>query len=407
MSNKIINEKVKSMLYKKIEEKTNKMIEIRRYLHQYPEISFEEEETSKYITDFYNNKDVKVERNFGDGYGVVVTIDSGRPGKTIGLRADFDALAIQEETGLPYASKRDGISHACGHDGHTAYMLILAESLYELRRKLKGKIKIIHQPAEEIPPGGALGMIKAGVLDDVDFVLGVHGWTPLPLGTISCTEGPVMTGRSSFKIKILGTGGHGAAPNLANDVNVAASYLVAILQTIVSRRVDPFDMATLTIGNLDGSGLFNVINDSIFLEGDVRYMTEDASEIIEKEFKRIISGFEIMFDVKVELFYESNYPVLNNDRQLTRFVQHSLINSDIEGLIELDTITQNSASEDFAYFAQKIPAVYFFVGQMPDEGQYFPHHHPKFNLNEKSLPLTAKAVGAAALDVLLDYNEQN
>lgn len=394
------DQNLKDKLYKKIEEKTDKMIQIRRYLHQHPELSFEEKETGKYIANFYKDLDVKVESNYGDGYGVVVTIDSGKPGKTIALRADFDGLPVKEETGLPYASQNEGVMHACGHDGHTAYLLILAECLNELKDDFDGKVKIIHQPAEETPPGGAPGMIKAGVLKGVDGIIGVHGWATVPYGTVQCTVGPVMTGRSSFKLTIHGKGGHGSAPNLANDANVAASYFVTIAQTIISRRTDPFDMCTLTIGNFDGRGSFNVIKDSVFLEGDVRFMNVAERPIIEKNFKNIVKGLEIMFGVKVDLFYNADYPVLDNDENLTKEVQYSLENSNIKELEKVDTISRNTASEDFAYFSQNIPGVYMFVGEMPDDGVYSAHHSPTFVINEKALPLAAKTVGAAALDFL-------
>lgn len=402
-NNVFASQALKDKLYAKIEAKTDRMIAIRRQLHEHPELSFKEKATGAFIANFYQGKDVQVQANFGDGYGVVVTIDSGKPGKTLALRADFDGLPVQEETGFPFASQNTGVMHACGHDGHTAYMLILAESLYELKDDWAGKIKIVHQPAEETPPGGALGMIKAGVLDGVDAIIGVHGWAPVPYGTVQCTAGPVMTGRSSFKMTIHGKGGHGSAPHLANDANVAASYFVTIAQTIISRRTDPFDMCTLTFGNFDGKGSFNVIKDAVFLEGDVRFMRDEAREIIETNFKRMVKGLELMFDVKVDLFYDSDYPVLNNDTDLAATIQNSLRHSHIQELTNLDTITRNTASEDFAYFAQKIPGVYLFVGEMPDDGVFYPHHSPKFVLNEKALPLAAKTVGVAALDFLATH----
>lgn len=396
----LADQALKDQLFQKIEAKTDKMIEIRRHLHQMPELSFEEKKTSQYIADFYKDKDVQVQTNFGDGYGVVVTIDSGKPGKTIALRADFDGLPVQEESGVSFASKNEGVMHACGHDGHTAYMLILAECLNELKDQWTGKIKIVHQPAEETPPGGAQGMIKAGVLDGVDGIIGVHGWAPVPYGTVECTEGPVMTGRQSFKLTIHGKGGHGSAPHLANDANVAASFFVMAAQTIVSRRTDPFDMCTLTIGNFDGKGSFNVIKDAVFLEGDLRFMNVKEQPIMEENFKRLVKGLEVMFDVKIDLFYQSDYPVLNNDASFTRLIQHSLKNSHINELQTVDTTSRNTASEDFAYYTNKIPGVYLFVGEMPDDGVFYPHHSPKFVINEKALPLAAKSVGAAALDFL-------
>ncbi len=174
---------VKQELLKRLEEKQDRIIEIRRYLHENPELSFQETETAKYIADFYKDLDCDVRTNVG-GNGIVVTIDSGKPGKTIGIRADFDALPIQEETGLPFASKNPGVMHACGHDGHTAYMLVLGETLIEMKNQLKGKIAIIHQHAEETPPGGAIGMIEDGALEGIDNVFGIHVMTSMETGKI-------------------------------------------------------------------------------------------------------------------------------------------------------------------------------------------------------------------------------
>lgn len=398
------NQSLKNKLYERIDELTPRMIEMRRYLHQHPELSFHEKMTGKYIADYYKDMDVKVETNYGDGYGVVVTIDSGKPGKTVALRADFDGLPVQEDTGLPFKSENDGVMHACGHDGHTAYMLTLVRALYELRNEWSGVIKIIHQPAEEIPPGGAKGMVKAGVLEGVDYVLGAHGMAPLEFGTIGCTVGPVMTGRQSFKMDIHGKGGHGSEPQMANDANVAASFFVVAAQTIVSRRVNPFHRCSLTIGDYEGKSSFNVIKETVHLEGELRFMNNEDQPIMEKYFKKLVKGLEVMFDVKVDLDYITDYPVLNNDEELTHKVEKSLKNSGIKEIKKVDTAYQNSASEDFAYFSNEIPGVFIFYGEMPDDGVWYPQHSSKFLLNEKALPLAAKAVGAAALD-LLSENE--
>ena len=188
-------------LMSKLDEKKDRIIEIRRYLHEHPELSFQEEETSKYIADFYKDVPVdSVETNFGGQRGIVVTIKGSKPGKTIAIRADFDALPIKEETGLPFASKNEGVMHACGHDGHTSYMLVLAETLAEMKDQLKGTIRVIHQPAEEAPPGGAIGMIKAGVLKGVDAIIGIHVMSTMKTGHIYYRSGNTQTGRSYFKL---------------------------------------------------------------------------------------------------------------------------------------------------------------------------------------------------------------
>lgn len=218
-------------LMKKLDEKQDRIIEIRRYLHEHPELSFEEEETAKYISDFYKEVPVdSVETNFGGQRGIVVTIKGSQPGKTIAIRADFDALPIKEETGLPFASKNEGVMHACGHDGHTAYMLVLAETLAECKSQLKGTVRVIHQPAEETPPGGAIGMIKAGVLDDVDAIIGIHVMSNMETGKVYYRSGNTQTGRSYFKLVVQGKGGHGSSPHLANDAIVAASSYKELVQ---------------------------------------------------------------------------------------------------------------------------------------------------------------------------------
>ncbi len=260
-------------LIEALKSKEDKMIEIRRYLHQHPELSFHEDETAKYIAEFYKGKDVEVETNVGPR-GIKVTIDSGKPGKTLAIRADFDALPITEDTGLSFASQNKGVMHACGHDAHTAYMLVLAETLAEMKDSFTGKVVVIHQPAEEVPPGGAKAMIENGVLDGVDHVLGVHVMSTMKTGKVYYRPGYVQTGRAFFKLKVQGKGGHGSSPHMANDAIVAGSYFVTALQTVVSRRLSPFETGVVTIGSFDGKGQFNVIKDVVEIEGDVRGLTD-------------------------------------------------------------------------------------------------------------------------------------
>lgn len=210
---------VKTELMQRLDEKKDRMFGIRRYLHAHPELSFKEDKTAKYIQDFYQGKDCVIRTNVG-GNGIVVTIDSGKPGKTIGIRADFDALPITEETNLPFASQNPGVMHACGHDGHTAYMMILGETLIEMKDKLEGKVVILHQHAEEVPLGGAVSMIADGALDGVDNVFGIHVMSEMETGKIFYRPGNVQTGCSYFKITINGVGGHGSSPHKTKDAIV-------------------------------------------------------------------------------------------------------------------------------------------------------------------------------------------
>ena len=200
--------------------------------------------------------------------------------------------------------------HACGHDGHTAYLLVLADCLIQLKSSLSGTIKIIHQHAEETPPGGAKSIVESGLLDDLDAVYGVHLFPTNPAGDVGYRSGFAMAGSTYFKLVIKGVGGHGSSPHMANDAIVAGAHFVTAIQTVISRRLNPFDMGVITIGSFDGKGSFNVIKDSVELEGDVRYMTDENEELIDKEIHRIVSGIEAEFGVTCELDYIPDYPPL-------------------------------------------------------------------------------------------------
>ncbi|MGC9614989.1 amidohydrolase [Staphylococcus pasteuri] len=386
-------------LVEKLREKEDRMIEIRRHLHQHPELSFHEEETPKYIADFYKDKDCKLETNVGPN-GVKVTIDSGKPGKTLAIRADFDALPIKEETGLSFASKNDGVMHACGHDAHTAYMLILAETLIEMKDQFSGKVIVIHQPAEEMPPGGAQGMIKDGVLDGVDHVLGVHVMSTMEAGKIFYKPEFVQTGRAYFKLTVHGRGGHGSSPHMANDAIVAGSNFVTTAQTVVSRRLSPFENGVVTIGSFDGKGQFNVIKDTIEIEGDVRALTDDTRDTIQKELTHLVEGLEASFGVKCDFEFNKDYPALYNNPEFTSYVAETIKNAegtDIQGVEECEA---QPPSEDFAFYAVELPSTFIYSGAAPEDGEVYPHHHPKFNISESSMLVAAEAVGTVVLDYL-------
>ncbi len=385
---------MRNQLMKRLEERKDEMIEIRRYLHAHPELSFQEEKTAQYIIDFYNGKDVQIDTNVGNGYGIIVTIKGGKPGKTIGLRADFDALPITEEADVPFKSKNEGVMHACGHDAHTAYLLVLADCLIELKDQLAGTVKIIHQHAEEVPPGGAKSIMESGKLDDLDAIFGIHVLPMDPAGVVGYRSGYAFNGRSYFKLHIQGTGGHGSSPHTANDAIVAGAHFVTVAQTIVSRRLNPMESGVVTIGSFDGKGSFNVIKDSIELEGDIRYMSNESKGIIEKELHRIVAGLETQFGVTCTLEYEADYPPLYNTPELTAMVADTLKNANDKHITEVKEYPPLSPSEDFAYYLEKIPGSYFFIGCTPKgvDKPYF-NHHPKFDLDEDAILVAAKAVG--------------
>lgn len=399
---------MRTKLIEMLESRKDEIIEIRRYLHAHPELSFQEEKTAQYIIDFYKGKDVEIATNVGNGYGIIVTIKGDKPGKTIGLRADFDALPITEETDVPFKSKNEGVMHACGHDGHTAYLMVLADCLIQLKSELSGTVKIIHQHAEEVPPGGAKSMVESGLLDDLDAVFGIHLFPTMPAGTVAFRSKELMAGRTYFKLKIQGRGGHGSSPHMANDAIVAGAHFVTAVQTVISRHLNPFDMGVITIGSFDGKGTFNVIKDSVELEGDVRYMTVENQELIEKEIRRIIRGIEEEFGVSTELTYTIDYPPLINDPEVTEFARKTLETIKDPDIKEVTESIMFSGSEDFAYYAQKFPGCYFVVGAQPEgvEKPYF-NHHPKFDINEDGLLVAAKAVAIIAAEYLAKHSSSS
>lgn len=385
---------MKNKLIQMLESRKDEMIEIRRHLHQYPELSFKEEKTAQYIIDFYKDKDVEIETNVGNGFGIIVTIKGGKPGKTLALRADFDALPITEETDLPFKSKNEGVMHACGHDGHTAYLLVLADCLITIKDEIPGTIKIIHQHAEEEPPGGAKSILKSGVLSDVDNIFGIHLLPIDKVGVIGYRSGYAMAGRSYFKLIIQGVGGHGSSPHKAHDAIVAGAYFVTTAQTIVSRSINPAELGVISIGSFDGKGTFNVIKDRVVIEGDIRYMTEDTKKIIEKELKGIVKGTEHAFEVDCDLEIITDYPPLYNDPDMTDLVKSTLENADDPDIQQVVACPMMSPSDDFAYYLEKIPGCYFYVASTPKgvKKPYF-NHHPKFDIDEDALLVAAKSVG--------------
>ncbi|OFG60387.1 M20 family metallopeptidase [Listeria monocytogenes] len=395
---------MRTKLMNMLQERKDEITQIRRHLHEHPELSFHEAETAKFIQDFYKGKDVEVATEVGNGHAIVVTIKGGKPGKTIALRADFDALPIEEQTDLPFKSKNPGVMHACGHDGHTAYLLVLADCLIQLKENIPGTIKIVHQHAEETPPGGAKSVVESGILDDVDQIFGIHVFPFGESGQVYYHSGYAMAGRTYFKLKIQGVGGHGSSPHMANDAIVAGAYFVTAIQTVVSRRLNPFNTGVITIGSFDGKGSFNVIKDAVELEGDVRYMNTENRDKMDAEIHRIVAGIEAMFGVTVELTYTNDYPPLYNDPAVTEQVVASLqkgLGEYLTGISEYDML---SGSEDFAYYLQKIPGVFFYIGAKPKNtsNAYF-NHHPKFDIDEDALLVAAKSVA----DVVLDYYKLN
>lgn len=380
-------------LHKKIEALYPEMVEIRRYLHRNPELSFEETKTAKFIADYYKNLEIPYQANVG-GNGVVATLKGGKPGKTICLRADFDALPIQEENDVPYKSTVDGVMHACGHDGHTAQLLVLAKALQPFQQELPGTIVFLHQHAEEYSPGGAKPMIESGVLNGVDAVFGTHLWAPTPFGTLQTSTAAFMAGADRFTITIQGKGGHGGYPHQTKDALVIGGQLISDLQQIVARRIDPLKTAVVTVGKFTGGSAFNIIADKAELIGTVRYFDPELQEQIKSEMEKIIQGACTANGAAYTFHYEKGYPPLINHENEANLVVE--VGEQLEDVATSETVEPVMAGEDFAYYMQERPGAFFFTGAQKKENPY-PHHHPKFDIEEKAMPIAAKTLIGAYL----------
>lgn len=373
-------------IFHDIEHHFEEMVAIRRYLHQHPEVSFHEYETAKYIANYYETLQIPYQTNVG-GNGVIATLKGGKPGKTVAFRADFDALPIQDEKDVPYKSKVPGVMHACAHDGHTATLLVFAKILQKYQAELPGTLVFVHQHAEELPPGGAVEIVKSGVLDAVDVIFGNHLWTPLPLGTFATRTGVFMGGADRFTITVHGAGGHGAYPQATKDALVVGAEIVQKLQTIVSRKLHPLDGAVVTVGEFQAGTAFNIIANEATLQGTVRYLEENVQQKIKAEIERIVKGICLANDVTYTYEYADGHPPVVNEEAATELVYECA--GSISEITERKISPPQMVGEDFAYYLQKIPGAFFYTGAKKVDSDY-PHHHPLFDFDERAMPIAAK-----------------
>lgn len=385
-------------LYGKLDELYDEMVDIRRHLHENPELSFQEVKTPAYIAEYHRNLGLEVRTEVGER-GVVATLKGGKPGKTVALRADFDALPIHEENDVPYKSKVDGVMHACGHDGHTATLLVLAKVLNGMKDELEGNVVFIHQHAEELAPGGAIAMIEDGCLDGVDVIFGTHLWATAPVGEIQYRTGPFMAAADRFDIEIQGKGGHGAMPHLTKDAIVIASQLVTNLQQVVSRRVDPIESGVISVGNFVSNNAFNVIADKAKLGGTVRTFSPEVRDLIEEEIERVVKGTCLSANADYTFNYARGYSAVVNHEAETEFLKD--VAETVPGVESVKEIPPTMGGEDFAYYLEHVKGTFFFTGaESPDWDVTYPHHHPKFKIDEKGMLIAAKTLGSATLKAM-------
>jgi amidohydrolase len=378
-----------SRLNELIEGIREDVVNWRRHLHQNPELSFHEEKTSQFIYDTLESFG-GLELSRPTKTSVVAKLKGNRPGRVLGIRADMDALPIKEENNFDFVSKNEGVMHACGHDGHTSILLGTAKILVELKDEIPGDIHFIFQHAEELFPGGAEEMVQAGVMDGVDQVIGLHLWAPLEIGKIEVAVGPMLAAPDTFHITIKGKGGHAAQPHFTIDSIAIGAQVVTNLQHIVSRNVNPLDPLVLSVTQFIAGTAHNVIPGSVYLNGTVRSFKPELREEVPALMERIIKGVTEAHGASYEFKYEKGYRPVINDQEVTEKLREALAETFGEEAIKAGVPTMGG--EDFSGFQQKAPGSFFMVGAgNKEKGIVYPHHHPRFTIDEDSLPIGVKA----------------
>ncbi|UOE76182.1 M20 family metallopeptidase [Parageobacillus thermoglucosidasius] len=390
------NEEIKRL----VDEVKEEVIAWRRHLHANPELSFQEEKTAQFVYETLQSFG-NLEISRPTKTSVMARLIGPQPGRVVAIRADMDALPIQEENTFAFASKNPGVMHACGHDGHTAMLLGTAKILSQLRDQIKGEIRFLFQHAEELHPGGAEEMVQAGVMDGVDVVIGTHLWSPLERGKIGIVYGPMMAAPDRFFIRIHGKGGHAALPHQTIDAIAVGAQVVTNLQYIVSRNVDPLEPLVVSVTQFVAGTTHNVIPGSVEIQGTVRSFDETLRKSVPKLMERIIKGITEAHGATYEFEFEYGYrPVINNN-EVTRVIEETV--REVFGEEAVDHIKPNMGGEDFSAFQQKAPGSFFYVGAgNKEKGIVYPHHHPRFTIDEDVLEIGVRLFVHAAFKLLAE-----
>ena len=373
------------------------VIEMRREFHANPEPSWKEFRTSKRVKEELDKMGIEYKECAVTG--VVGTIKGGKPGRTIALRADMDALEITELNEVEYKSKNPGIMHACGHDGHTAMLLGAARALNEIKDELEGTVKLLFQPAEEMI-SGAKTMIKEGALEGVEFIFGQHLWNDVEVGKINIEPGPRMASGDGVYIDFYGKGGHASMPNQTIDPVVIASSFVLNSNSILSREKNPMESMVFTLGKIECGSRFNIIPEKAHLEGTLRCFSQETREKTFETLKRYADQAAFMYNGKAEVSIKEGTPVTVNDEKLSLVAAKTA--EKLVGKENMTKLEKTTGSEDMAYYLNTIPGVFAFVGSgYKDREKSFPHHNPHFDINEEGLEIGTKLYFNIALDFLL------
>ncbi|MDR1979115.1 MAG: amidohydrolase [Synergistaceae bacterium] len=389
-----------------VEKYDGKVVEWRRAIHSHPELSTQEEKTAALVVDVLTGLGMEVRKNVG-GHGVVGLLKGTKPGsgKVVGLRADMDALPMQEETGLPFASVVPGVMHACGHDTHTAMLLGTACVLSELAEELEGSVKFIFQPAEELnPTGGAPGMIEAGALENprVDALFALHVWPGFETGTVITRPGPLMGASDRIFLRVSGKTSHGSAPHQGIDAIMIAAQIVVGLQTIVSRTVAPLDSAVVSIGTISGGYRYNVIADKVEMEGTVRTLNPATQDRLPGLIERAAQGYARALGGDASVEYVRGYPPTLNAPELFRLASETAAGSlGEERLVVLDN--PDLGGEDFSFFARERPSLMAWLGCRPagkPPAEMAVLHNTRFDPDEACFPWGMRFLASCAIDFL-------
>ncbi|MCE0450552.1 M20 family metallopeptidase [Brevibacillus sp. AF8] len=387
-------------LNKAVEEIKDQVIAWRRYLHENPELSFHEEKTAQFVYEtllsFGNLEVSRPTKN-----SVMARLIGSQPGKVLAMRADMDALPITEENTFEFVSKNPGVMHACGHDGHTSMLLGTAKLLSGMKDQIKGEVRFFFQHAEEVYPGGAEEMVQAGVMDGVDMVIGTHLWSTMEFGTVGICPGPMMAAPDTFWITVLGKGGHAALPHETIDSIAIAAQVVTNLQHIVSRNADPLDNLVLSVTQFVGGTTHNVIPGAVEICGTVRSFDKNLRESVPELMERVIKGITEAHGAGYKFKYEFGYRPVINDAEVTKLMEEVVEES--LGAEWVEHMRPTMGGEDFSAFQQKAPGCFFYVAAgNKEKGITYPHHHPRFTIDEDALEVGVKMFVNAARKIVME-----
>lgn len=384
-----------------IDELVPDMIALRRDLHEHPELAFEEVRTSGIVAQRLKTLGLEVQTGVAKT-GVVGLLrgESKADAKTIAIRADMDALPIHELNEIDYRSTVDGKMHACGHDGHTSILLAVADMLSKRRAELAGNVKFVFQPAEEVI-GGAAPMVKEGAMQEVDGVIGLHLISNYPMGRVGVRAGTVFASADRFVLTVKGKGGHAAMPERSVDPIVIAAYIITALQTLISRETSPFSPAVVTIGQVQAGTAFNIIPETAELQGTMRAFTVEHREQLKRRITEMANGVASAMGGTCDVQFIDGCPACINDETLTEVVYKAAVDAVGEEYVDSSEEVMTTGSDDMGVFLQTVPGCYFIVGaNNPEKQATYPHHHPRFNIDEDALPIAVEVLTRAAMEYL-------